>query len=46
MNGRRVNCRGALLFDEQFTGDVYSKWSPDIRMPLETEVMKFGIIRF
>lgn len=37
VNGRRINCKGKLLFDEQFTGDVNNRWSPDVRMPLETE---------
>lgn len=44
--GRRVKCTGTLLFDEQFTGNVRSKWSPDIRMPLENEVKHVPYISF
>lgn len=38
VNGRAIDCKGTLLFEEQFNGDIMQKWSPDIRMPLETEV--------
>lgn len=38
VNGKSIDCKGTVLFDEQFSSNIDNKWTPDVRMPLETEV--------
>lgn len=39
VNKKRVNCKGNLIFEEQFNQGLLDRWSQDIRMPLEFEVI-------
>lgn len=41
VNKERVNCKGTLIFEEQFDQGLLDRWSQDVRMPLEFEVSIF-----
>lgn len=36
-----VDCKGKLIFEEQFLDDVSERWKPDKRMSLDTEDAEF-----
>lgn len=40
MKGKRIRCRQTLIFEENFNGRIDDRWTPDVRMPLETEVIR------
>lgn len=40
VNKKRIPCKNTVIFEEQFDYNFESRWSQDVRMPLEDEVIR------
>lgn len=46
VNKKRITCKGTVIFEEQFDYNFESRWSQDVRMPLEDEVIEYVALPF
>lgn len=44
VNKKRIACKDTLIFEEQFDYNFPSRWSEDIRMPVEFEVNELNLL--